>query len=137
MSNKIQLQTNNASLDGYIARINAAKEVAAGLPNAGGGGSIETCTLSLAGDFGFAYNKIVDGNITTEYIEGNVSISEAIVPCSSIIVVYDYLLMSGVTTPTTMNNISVIYDGTKCAAGGLMSVFQVSSVANSNCVLSF
>lgn len=36
MSNKTQLQTNNASLDGYIARINAAKDIAAGLPEAGG-----------------------------------------------------------------------------------------------------
>lgn len=46
MSNKTQLQTNNTALDGYIARINAAKEVAAGLPEAGGsgGGSVETCT---------------------------------------------------------------------------------------------
>lgn len=36
MSNKTQLQTNNASLDGYISRIQAAKEVAATLPDAGG-----------------------------------------------------------------------------------------------------
>ena len=36
MSNKTQLQTNNASLDGYISRIQAAKEVAATLPEAGG-----------------------------------------------------------------------------------------------------
>lgn len=35
MSNKTQLQTNNASLDGYIARVNAAKDVAANLPEAG------------------------------------------------------------------------------------------------------
>ena len=39
MSNKTQLQTNNASLEECIARINAAKEVAAELPEAGGGGS--------------------------------------------------------------------------------------------------
>ena len=32
MSNKIQLQTNNIALDGYIDRINAAKQVAATLP---------------------------------------------------------------------------------------------------------
>lgn len=32
MSNKVQLQTNNAALDGYISRINTAKEVAASLP---------------------------------------------------------------------------------------------------------
>ena len=38
MSNKAQLQTNNTALDGYIARINAAKDVAASLPEAGSGG---------------------------------------------------------------------------------------------------
>lgn len=32
MSNKTQLQTNNTALDGYIDRINAAKQVAATLP---------------------------------------------------------------------------------------------------------
>lgn len=32
MSNKTQLQTNNTTLDGYITRINAAKEVVAELP---------------------------------------------------------------------------------------------------------
>lgn len=36
MSNKTQLQTNNSALDGYIARVNAAKNVAATLPEAGG-----------------------------------------------------------------------------------------------------
>lgn len=50
MSNKTQLQTNNTALDGYIARINAAKEVAAGLPEAGGGGSVETCTVTITND---------------------------------------------------------------------------------------
>lgn len=52
MSNKTQLQTNNTALDGYIARINTAKEVAASLPEAGGsgGGSVETCTLTIFGD---------------------------------------------------------------------------------------
>lgn len=50
MSNKTQLQTNNTALDGYIARINAAKEVVAGLPEAGGsegGGSVETVNVTL------------------------------------------------------------------------------------------
>lgn len=48
MSNKTQLQTNNTTLDGYIARINAAKEVAASLPEAGNGNStIETATVTL------------------------------------------------------------------------------------------
>ena len=50
MSNKQQLQTNNTSLDNCIARINAAKEVAAGLPEAGGssgGSDIATCTIEI------------------------------------------------------------------------------------------
>ncbi|MEE1084285.1 MAG: hypothetical protein UH850_11230 [Paludibacteraceae bacterium] len=48
MSNKTQLQTNNTALDGYIARINAAKEIAASLPEVGsGGGNIETCKVNV------------------------------------------------------------------------------------------
>lgn len=37
MSNKTQLQTNNTALDALIARVNAAKDVAASLPEAGSG----------------------------------------------------------------------------------------------------
>jgi hypothetical protein len=62
MSNKTQLQTNNTALDGYIARINAAKEVAASLPEAGGsggGGSIETCTVTINGDGPLFGNEII------------------------------------------------------------------------------
>jgi hypothetical protein len=44
MSNKSQLQTNNTALDALITRVTAAKEVAASLPESGGGGSIETYT---------------------------------------------------------------------------------------------
>lgn len=49
MSNKTQLQTNNADLQSLIDRINTAKDTAASLPEAGGGGggSLETCTVSL------------------------------------------------------------------------------------------
>jgi hypothetical protein len=47
MSNKTQLQTNNTNLQSLIDRINAAKDTAASLPEAGGGGSLETCTVSL------------------------------------------------------------------------------------------
>jgi hypothetical protein len=48
MSNKTQLQTNNTALDALITRVNAAKETAASLPDASGGGSggVETCTVS-------------------------------------------------------------------------------------------
>lgn len=48
MSNKIQLQTNNTTLDTLITRVNAAKDIAASLPEAGSaGGSIEICTVSI------------------------------------------------------------------------------------------
>lgn len=86
MSNKTQLQTNNASLDGYIARINAAKDVAAGLPDAGSGGaSVETCTVTIEyadADFGgigaipesVIYGSILDdnGNIQTVTLQGGI-----------------------------------------------------------------
>lgn len=35
MSNKTQLQTNNTALDALITRVNAAKDTAASLPDAG------------------------------------------------------------------------------------------------------
>ena len=45
MSNKTQLQTNNTTLDGYITRINAAKDVVAGLPEAGGSSGTVSVTV--------------------------------------------------------------------------------------------
>lgn len=51
MSNKTQLQTNNTNLDALITRVNAAKDVAASLPEAGGsGGGVETFDLELQSD---------------------------------------------------------------------------------------
>lgn len=50
MSNKTQLQTNNTALDALITRVNAAKDTAASLSEAGGGsggGSVETCTVTI------------------------------------------------------------------------------------------
>lgn len=47
MSNKTQLQTNNTALDTLITRVNAAKDVAASLPEAGGSGGIEVCTMTI------------------------------------------------------------------------------------------
>ena len=76
MSNKTQLQTNNTALDGYIARINAAKDVAARLPEAGGsgGGSVETCTLTVNGD------TPTDGIEKLWYIDGSSEIKSALLP---------------------------------------------------------
>lgn len=41
MSNKTQLQTNNTNLDALITRVNAAKNIAASLPSAGGSEDLE------------------------------------------------------------------------------------------------
>lgn len=66
MSNKTQLQTNNASLDRYISRIQAAKEVAATLPEAGGVDLPELTNEGFASDL--MLNKELidsDGNVIT------------------------------------------------------------------------
>lgn len=48
MSNKTQLQANNTTLDALITRVNAVKDVASSLPEAGNGNStIETATVTL------------------------------------------------------------------------------------------
>lgn len=78
MSNKTQLQTNNNALDGYIARINAAKEVAATLPEAGGGsggGSIETYTGSISALMGPDLNSY-----TITYTDKNLDIQSVTAP---------------------------------------------------------
>lgn len=66
MSNKTQLQANNTILDNYISRINAAKDVAAGLPEAGaGGGTIESCTITI--------NSLLDPGTSIYYVDGNMT----------------------------------------------------------------
>lgn len=47
MSNKTQLQTNNTDLDALIARVNAAKDTASSLPDAGSGGGSSGGTLQM------------------------------------------------------------------------------------------
>lgn len=79
MSNKTQLQENNTALDGYIARINAAKEVAAGLPEAGGssdGSSNITSEWipfsSLPTTYGYGDGGVVYQNVYLE-LSNNIS----------------------------------------------------------------
>lgn len=78
MSNKTQLQTNNNKLDTLITRVNAAKEVAASLPEAGSGGSgnIETCTVVIQKDANVG--SISDGyfNVVFQYLAADGSIKE-------------------------------------------------------------
>lgn len=69
MSNKTQLQTNNTTLDALITRVNAAKDTAASLPEAGGGGgSIATTSVTVSGKFSMVY--------ATTYTDGEISYSE-------------------------------------------------------------
>ena len=72
MSNKTQLQTNNTALDGYIARINAAKETAASLPEAGGsGGSVNIKNIQVTGNFNgdsLWYSQLNEDTQTISYI---------------------------------------------------------------------
>lgn len=83
MSNKEKLQTNNDTLDALISRVNAAKDIAASLPEAGGGGSgggnSETVIGAVAqngplGVEGGVY--YVDGNGASQYATsvGNISV---------------------------------------------------------------
>lgn len=74
MSNKIQLQTNNTALDALITRVNVAKNIAASLPEAGGGSggeaSLETCTVTISGSQSlhsiFYYTAVENGIITVK-----------------------------------------------------------------------
>ena len=114
MANKTQLQTNNANLDALITRVNAAKNVAASLPSAGGGaaGGLQTCTVQIkcsqeyfdnSGDqeanFSVIYLTVEDNNsiikCTLPYDESNqitspndFAIIENVV-CNSIIQIID------------------------------------------------
>lgn len=72
MSNKTQLQTNNTALDTLITRVNAAKDTAASLPEAGGGGgSVKTCTVTIRSNMSCAIYG-------TEYIDGEIGRIEEI-----------------------------------------------------------
>jgi hypothetical protein len=129
MSNKTQLQTNNTALDALITRVNAAKDVAASLPEAGSGGSsggsVETCFLNVvAGSMAkFAYTSIDENNlITTVTKEGLAMLSNATAVCNSHFVVYgasiDYLL-----TPIINQGCTLIY------AGNGIIVAKITAVA--------
>lgn len=67
MSNKSQLQTNNTNLDALISRVNAAKNTAASLPEAGGDGAPATYTLD--GSYLLKKDAVYDGSNFTEPLE--------------------------------------------------------------------
>ncbi len=103
MSNKTQLQTNNTALDALITRVNAAKEAAAGLPEAGGsgGGNVETCnvTINYVSDFGcfghIDYTSLNDNALiytrhmpaSGSYTYGSISVTLNNVVCNTTILI--------------------------------------------------
>lgn len=117
MSNKTQLQTNNTALDGYIARINSAKEVAASLPEVGsgsGGGSVETVTVSF-------YASMPDPGSMIHYIDNTMTLQSeeiqsggAYIVAKGSIFVTDGLTVSG--SDTGLSNCTKICGNSVCAA---------------------
>lgn len=100
MSNKTQLQTNNTALDGYIARINAAKNTVASLPDAGNGGSggeVETVIIDLitenAGSSSGPNLPGVEDEYLVYYVDGNQTLQTTSFP-STIRVQKNSLLFS-------------------------------------------
>lgn len=159
MSNKTQLQTNNANLDALIIRVNAAKDVAASLPNAGGGpvGGLQTCTVQIkcsqeyfdnAWDsetwFNVTYLKLKNGALSfvttlNDSSDENYHIASTTdtiiledVLCNSLIFIFDI----------ANNEISWIkdktpYDEVRYPQNGGMIVFLGPEYANSTVTLTF
>jgi hypothetical protein len=103
MLNKTQLQTNNNTLEALITRVNAAKDTAASLPEAGGGSEIQTCTITITKDAGDYFNPAAPAieTPTFYYVDAStltiqsISTLDAIivVPVNSIIVVTEWTSM--------------------------------------------
>lgn len=82
MSNKTQLQTNNAKLDNIITLVDEAKDIAASLPEAGGSGgeSVEIGTFSLGEIIGSGssplqiFRPFIIGQTWEEYINSPLNI---------------------------------------------------------------
>lgn len=122
MSNKTQLQTNNTNLDALITRVNAAKDTAASLPEAGsggsGGGSVETCTVTVTNPYScygidVIATTVVDGVETpyvslTPYGGGSDTHEISNVKCGSIITVLFFNSDSSVPYVETNNGAELI-----------------------------
>ena len=103
MSNKTQLQTNNTILDALITRVNAAKDTAASLPEAGGG-SIATISVIVSGGFLRVYaTTCTDGEISySEHKRSSsedidVSITNVVSGSSLVVTAYSSIDVTGAT----------------------------------------
>ena len=144
MSNKTQLQTNNTTLDGYITRINAAKEVAASLPEAGGSGSsgdIETCTVTINcyPEYGAPIDIFAamtwDGASISMTTGGNTGSSQYIIEnvvCGSILVLYGYGSGS-----SGSNHINSAYSNNIEVISGVRHAARIIATNNGNAVIGY
>lgn len=113
MSNKTQLQTNNTTLDTLITRVNAAKDTAASLPEAGsgsgGGASVETANVTVTGWWRrIAASVYTNGSISSIILTGidDGDISN-VVRGSAIFIVHDYSEDISVTGATKIDNFAI------------------------------
>ena len=139
MSNKTQLQTNNTALDALITRVNAAKDVAASLPESGGGGgggSMETCTVTITiglsgGIPGYVAYTSVHNNEVVAYnkmFDESTSI-EIICLCGSMLVVNEtYTRVSH--TYENLQEIANNASGVSHLGNPTIRTFQVTAPAN-------
>lgn len=85
MSNKTQLQINNTALDALITRVNAAKDVAASLPEAGGGtsGGSKTVSITIQTTPKIVYGFDANGTVLA-VTSGTYDFLAGIVACTSV-----------------------------------------------------
>lgn len=113
MSNKTQLQTNNTALDALITRVNAAKDVAASLPEAGGGSggtNLETITI--------IYDKLPDPGSMVYYLDGTMTLQELTLArnASFSVLKGSILITEALTFDTSFPSCTYITGNTMCAA---------------------
>lgn len=96
MSNKTKLQTNNASLDGYIARINEARNIADSLPSAGSGDSEEVA--ELLGNTMTELNNSIVTSLRTRACQGATKLVSVNLPSVTSIGSYGFYQCSGLVT---------------------------------------
>ena len=97
MSNKQQLQTNNTNLDALITRVNAAKDVAASLPEAGG---LEVCNVTITSFNSIellSYSTYENGIVATKFASATTNITLNNVICGSAISFYNTNEFNGFT----------------------------------------
>lgn len=116
MSNKTQLQTNNIALDALITRVNAAKDIAASLPEAGEGSGEATsntpavCPLFISGVYtptSITYTVLDSVGMLETITNSSITrIEELPVVCGTIVFIE---LTLPITNLLNLDNINIIF----------------------------